>query len=65
MGYTREGFRLGYGGGYFDRFLAAHPEVTAVGVAWSHAELSMVELAPQAHDLPLIGVVTDAAVWSA
>ena len=65
VGYTREGFRLGYGGGYFDRFLAAHPEVTAVGVAWSHAELSMVELAPQAHDLPLIGVVTDAAVWSA
>ena len=64
VGFTPEGFRLGYGGGYFDRYLAAHPGVTVIGVAWEQARLSAVELAPQAHDLPLMAVVTEVQVWS-
>lgn len=63
LGFTSGGYRLGYGGGYFDRFLAAHPEVTAVGVAWSHALIDEALLAPQSHDLPLIGVVTELQIW--
>jgi len=39
VGFTMSGFRLGYGGGYFDRWMAAHPHVTAVGVAWSGSVL--------------------------
>ena len=39
VGYTPTGYRLGYGGGYFDRRLASHPGVCAVGVAWSAARL--------------------------
>jgi len=62
LGYTRSGFRLGYGGGYYDRWLAAHPHVTAVGVAWSATELSDAELAPQAHDQPLMLVITEKEV---
>jgi len=65
VGFTREGFRLGYGGGYFDRYLADHPGITAIGVAWAHAEVSLTDLAPQAHDLPLMAVITEDAVWSA
>lgn len=65
LGFTPEGFRLGYGGGYFDRFLAAHPDVTAVGVAWSHARIDTAALAPQPHDIPLIGVVTELQIWGA
>lgn len=58
VGFTRAGFRLGYGGGYFDRWLAARPHVTAVGLAWREAELSAEALAAEAHDHGLALVVT-------
>lgn len=59
VGYTEDGFRLGYGGGYFDRFLAAHPHVTAIGVAPSWARVT---LTAEPHDIPLPIIVTDAGV---
>lgn len=62
VGFTREGFRLGYGGGYFDRWLAAHPQVTAVGVSWSVGEVATADFEPEAHDQPLMLVVTEQGV---
>jgi len=62
VGFTASGYRLGYGGGYYDRWLAAHPHATAVGVAWSVCEASEDQLAPQAHDVPLMLVVTERGV---
>ena len=62
VGFTRSGLRLGYGGGYFDRWLARHPEVTAIGLAWSVAEIVEGELAPQAHDRPMMLVLTEHGV---
>ena len=59
VGFTDEGFRLGYGGGYFDRYLAAHPEVTAVGLGWALGRLTYAELNPLPHDQPLVGVITE------
>ncbi|MFT7721332.1 MAG: 5-formyltetrahydrofolate cyclo-ligase [Roseateles sp.] len=56
VGFTRAGFRLGYGGGYFDRWLAAHPGVTAIGVAWSGGE---VDFAVEAHDRALTLILTE------
>jgi 5,10-methenyltetrahydrofolate synthetase len=56
VGFTREGFRLGYGGGYFDRWLARHPGVTTVGLAWSGAETPF---AVEAHDLALTLILTE------
>lgn len=63
LGYTRTGFRLGYGAGYFDRWLAAHPQVTAVGVAWSVSEIAgPADFTPQPHDQPMALVVTEDGV---
>ncbi|MGH8798134.1 MAG: 5-formyltetrahydrofolate cyclo-ligase, partial [Caldimonas sp.] len=59
VGYTESGWRLGYGGGYFDRWLAAHGQVCAVGVAWSVARLDEDELVPQPHDMRLALIVTE------
>jgi 5,10-methenyltetrahydrofolate synthetase len=62
VGYTTDGCRLGYGGGYFDRWLAQHPDVTAVGVAWSGGLIEPGAFDPQAHDLALTLVVTERGV---
>ncbi|MEO6408488.1 MAG: 5-formyltetrahydrofolate cyclo-ligase [Burkholderiaceae bacterium] len=63
LGHTRDGYRLGYGAGYFDRFLAAHPHLTAVGVAWSAGELDAATgFVPQPHDRPLTLIVTEDGV---
>jgi 5,10-methenyltetrahydrofolate synthetase len=53
------GYRLGYGGGYFDRTLAAlDPLPVCVGVAF---ELARTETAyPQPHDQPMDWLVTEA-----
>jgi 5-formyltetrahydrofolate cyclo-ligase len=62
VGFTASGCRLGYGGGYFDRWLARHPQVTAVGVAWADAEVDATAFTPQPHDQPLALIVTERGV---
>jgi len=59
VGFTREGYRMGYGGGYFDRWLAEHPGVTSVGVAWSVGET---KFAVEPHDQPLTLILTESEV---
>ncbi len=62
VGFTRSGWRLGYGGGYFDRFITTHPHVTAIGVAWSIAEVDETEFGVQPHDQALMLIVTENGV---
>lgn len=62
VGYTASGWRLGYGGGYFDRWMEAHPHATVVGVAWSVGEIDDAAWVPQAHDRALACVVTERGV---
>lgn len=59
VGFTREGYRLGYGGGFFDRWLALHPHVTTIGIAWSVQQIGAADFRPEAHDRPLTLIVTE------
>ncbi len=62
VGFTAAGHRLGYGGGYYDRWLGAHRDVVAVGVAWSFAEIDLATFAARPHDIPLAFVVTERGI---
>jgi 5,10-methenyltetrahydrofolate synthetase len=65
LGFTASGYRLGYGGGYFDRYLQAHQGVTAIGLAWASAQLSGEQWQPQAHDIALTLVLTPNGIAAA
>ncbi len=59
--FDQRGYRIGYGGGYFDRTLAAlHPAPLGIGIGYRHAQVN--DALPEAHDLPMAWIVTDAAI---
>ena len=60
-GFDEQGYRLGYGGGYFDRTLAAlAPQPLAIGVSFEFARL--LTIFPQPHDKAMDFVVTEAGI---
>jgi len=61
MGWDDSGYRLGYGGGYFDRTLAAlSPRPITIGIGFQSARLTTIY--PQPHDIPLDIILTEAGV---
>lgn len=61
VGFDSQRYRLGYGGGYFDRTLAGlskHP--TVIGVGYSCARIPSIN--PQPHDIPMSCIVTEEGV---
>ena len=61
--FDEQGYRLGYGGGYFDRTLAAaERRMVAVGV--SYEMLRLPTIYPQSHDIPMDFVVTEAGIYA-
>lgn len=61
LGFTAEGARLGQGGGHYDRWLAAHPAIPAIGLAWDVQKVPF--LPREAHDHPLFAVVTPTRLY--
>lgn len=60
-GFDRLGYRLGYGGGYYDRTLAlADPRPLTIGVAFETGRLDTIY--PQSHDIPLDFIVTECGI---
>ncbi len=64
LGVGSQGDRLGYGGGYFDRTLAAlHPKPLAVGIAFELSRIATI--VPQPHDVFMDFIVTEAGIEAA
>jgi 5-formyltetrahydrofolate cyclo-ligase len=64
VGFDPDGYRLGYGGGYYDRTLAAWPGAAlpvTIGIAYEACRIESGVLEREAHDLPLDAIVTDSA----
>jgi len=61
-GWDRQGYRLGYGGGFFDRTLASLAKrPLTIGVTYELAKLDTIH--PQSWDIPLDYVVTERGVY--
>ncbi|MGE5622623.1 MAG: 5-formyltetrahydrofolate cyclo-ligase [Bacillota bacterium] len=56
VGFNRDNFRLGYGGGFYDRTLAGAPRPATVGVAY---ECCRAEFGADVFDIPLDAVITE------
>ena len=62
LGFDAQRFRLGYGGGYYDRTLAQTvPWPLCVGIAYESSRLESID--PQPHDMQLDVVITDAGIF--
>jgi len=57
LAFDQTGNRLGYGGGYYDRTLAAHPGVPAIGFGYAAQEVPMIPSEP--HDQRLTAIFTE------
>jgi 5,10-methenyltetrahydrofolate synthetase len=61
-GWDDAGYRLGHGGGYFDRTLAAiTPRPIAIGVGYELGRMPTIR--PQAWDIPMDWIVTERGVY--
>lgn len=61
VAFDKKGYRIGYGAGYYDRFLErVRPEIPKLALGF---DLQMVEHAyPDAHDFPVDSVITESGV---
>lgn len=55
--FSEEGYRIGYGGGYYDRLIKAYPEVTFIGLAYENQIDSSIPF--DAHDQQVHRIITE------
>jgi len=56
LGFNSLGYRVGYGGGFYDRTLAPEPRPATVGIAYA---CQLVAFDGDAHDVPLDRMITE------
>ena len=65
LGYSKSGFRLGYGGGYYDKYLSKNGigDVKKIGIAFSFQEVE--EIPVEDHDERLDWILTEKHLYKA
>lgn len=62
LGFDASLQRLGYGGGYYDRFLADQPAAKKIGVCYEIGKIENIPAEP--HDVPLDFIVTESNTYT-
>lgn len=57
LAFTADGKRLGYGGGYYDRFLAKYPMLYTIGITYEKCIAN--DLPSMEHDIKIKTIVTE------
>jgi 5-formyltetrahydrofolate cyclo-ligase len=57
VAFDRRGYRVGYGGGYYDRFLPGVPQAARIGIAFACQIVE--QIPPDPHDVTVDGIVTE------
>jgi 5-formyltetrahydrofolate cyclo-ligase len=60
LAFDKKGNRLGYGAGYYDRFLSSHPHLTRIGIAFACQEAE--EIPAESTDAGMDIIVTDTGI---
>jgi 5-formyltetrahydrofolate cyclo-ligase len=64
LGFDTQGYRLGYGGGYYDRTITGiNPSPLVIGVAFEILRLD--NIYPRPHDVAMDFIVTEAGIYQA
>lgn len=61
VGFDKKCHRLGYGGGYYDRFLQKAPKARKIGIAFSLQETE--DIPTESTDIPLDEIITEQQVF--
>ena len=57
LAFDREGYRTGYGGGFYDRYIAKYPSLTTLGVCY---DFQIMDRIPRdVYDQPVGALVTE------
>jgi 5-formyltetrahydrofolate cyclo-ligase len=62
LAFDEDKFRLGWGGGWYDRFLAAQPQALKVGLAFQNSFVKS-GLPREPHDIKLDKIITESRVY--
>ena len=62
LGFDDKLHRVGYGGGYYDKFLAGQPQAQKIGVCYEAGKVA--QIPAESQDIPLDVIVTEERVYS-
>jgi 5-formyltetrahydrofolate cyclo-ligase len=61
LGFDQTGGRIGYGAGYYDRFLSEHSHIRKIGIAYSVQEVPTIPV--QEHDIRMDVIITESTTF--